>query len=142
MGDPRIESHREFRLDVKEPGFRARRVIDAGEGFFDPMWGFEDDDGTIAFGDIGGQAEPGWDPTRGHGAVWRMHADDSVTPIVPPGHMGQAMCMYVRRALTWLGAYADQVFFLGQGRPGATAPHYVYRVYPEPDGSICEVRAS
>jgi hypothetical protein len=132
-----IREENEMRLRVLEPGFEVREVVPPGapnapESFFDPFFCFADDDGSVVVMDIGGQREPGWNPNQGHGSIWRLHPDDSVTPIVALGEIGLGCILPpVRVAPPWFKPYGGELIFGGQalpGRSGAKAPHAVYHV--------------
>jgi hypothetical protein len=126
-----LASECELRATVKETGFTIREVVPAATWLHDPMPGWVDEDGAFVFCDIGGQDEPGWDPRKGHGSIWRLHRDDHLEPIVPPGEIGKGMIMFPMRAPDTFGKYGGRPFFLGQlkpGRPGALWSHAVYWV--------------
>ncbi|MGE0044569.1 MAG: hypothetical protein AB7T08_02310 [Hyphomonadaceae bacterium] len=131
-----------FRMKVSAAGYSTRAVIDKGDGFFDVMMGWRDDDrvgwreddGSIIFGDIGGQSKVGWNPQEGHGSVWRLKRDDTLEALMPPGSMTHGTVFEPHKAPVNFGPWGDHIFFVGQtepGRPGATKPHAVYRVAPE-----------
>ena len=65
-----LKEERTFQMDVKEAGFTAREVIAAGENLYDPQFGWLEEDGSITFSDIGGQAEVGEWPN----AHFQIHA--------------------------------------------------------------------
>jgi hypothetical protein len=99
------------------------------------MLGWVDPDGSLIFCDIGGQAvEPGWNPREGHGSIWRLHRDDRLEAIVPPGAIGKGMIMFPMKSPPSFGAYGDQVFFLGQLKPGRAGAHNTHAVYWVPPG--------
>lgn len=126
----------ELRLEFREPGFAVREIVPPATTLFDPMLGWVDEDGCVVFCDIGGQREPGWNPEEGHGSIWRLHPDDRLEAIVPPGRIGKGMIMFPMRSTQQFGEYGHQIFFLGQtspGRAGAQKMHAVYRVPPGSD---------
>src|SRR4051794_11941551 len=87
-----------LRLRFQEPGFTVREIVPPATTLYDPMLGWVDDEGCVVYCDIGGQREPGWDPDQGHGSVWRLHPDDTLEAIVPPGNIGKGMIMFPMRA--------------------------------------------
>lgn len=125
----------ELRLQFTEPGFSVREIIPPATTLFDPMLGWIEDDESLVFCDIGGQAvEPGWDPSEGHGSIWRLHQDDRLEAIVPPGAIGKGMVMFPMKSAASFGDYAEQVFFLGQLKPGRAGAHATHAVYWVPPG--------
>ncbi|MGE0386563.1 MAG: hypothetical protein AB7Q97_17685 [Gammaproteobacteria bacterium] len=141
---PALRALYPFRMQVHAPGFKARPIIEPGDGFFDIMLGWRDvdrigwcdADGSVVFGDIGGQRTPAWDPARGHGSIWRLHRDDRLEAIVPPGNVALGTVFEPRLAPANFGRWGGHIFFAGQtapGRPGATRPHAMYRVAPGTD---------
>lgn len=125
----------ELRLELHEPGYRVREIVPPATTLYDPMLGYVDDDGSLVFCDIGGQREQGWDPEQGHGAVWRLHPDDRIEAIVPPGNIGRGMIMFPMRAPEGFGEHGGELFFLGQLRPGRPGAHHTHAVYWVPPGS-------
>ena len=137
-----IKAQNPFRMSVHEAGFSRRAIIDKGDGFYDVMmgWRYDDhvgwceDDGSIIFGDIGGQMEIGWNPDQGHGSIWRLKPDDTLEAIMPPDPNWKGTVFEPRLAPAHFGPWGGHTFFVGQtlpGRVGATQPHAVYRVPPE-----------
>lgn len=130
-----------FRLTAHEPGYVTREILGVGEGYYDLLIGGNRDDrsgwvepdGTIIFGDIGGQKEPGWNPNTGHGGIFRLNPDDSIDAIVPHGNIVNGTGFDPRKCPANFGPWKDHIFFVGQtqpGRPGAVEPHAVYKVAP------------
>lgn len=124
----------EFRLEVTEPGFSAREVIPVGH-LYDVCRMWLEPQGTIAIADLGPQDDPEWNPDRGHGAIWRLHADDSLTPIVPPAAFSSTVSMplYPHIAPAHFGSWGGHLFFTGQmvgGRTGAHSAHGIWRIAP------------
>ncbi|MGE0046698.1 MAG: hypothetical protein AB7T08_13160, partial [Hyphomonadaceae bacterium] len=122
-----------FRLKLHAPGFSARETIAPGDGFYDILLGYIEDDGALMFSDIGGQPEIGWDPERGHGSIWRRDRSGAMRCLVPAGATGRAMILQLRKAPAHYGPWGGHIFYTGQtepGRPGATKPHAVFRVSP------------
>lgn len=112
----------EFRMQVHGTGYRAREVIPAGDWLYDPQVRWADPDGSVVIADIGGQAQRGWDPAQGHGAIWRLNPDDSLTAIVKPGTAGFTAPLRPELAPAWFGEWGGQIFTVAQGRPGAREP--------------------
>lgn len=126
----------EFRLRIQPEGYAAREVIAAGDVLYDAQLCWAEAGGSVLICDIGGQPRRGWDPEQGHGAFWRLHCDDSLTPVVPPGNMGRGMPLTPRLAPSSFPPWEGHVFFVGQtapGRAGALAEHAVYRLAPGAD---------
>ena len=131
-----LKEERAFRMDVKEAGYGAREIVPVGEQLYDPQLMFcpkqdwLEPDGSLILGDIGGQEQLGWDPTKGHGAIIKLMPDNSLEYLVRPGNMGTYMPLCPIRIPTEFGAYAGQVMLVGQagpGRTGARNQHYVFK---------------
>jgi len=131
-----LKAERAFRLRTREPGFTAREIVPVGEKLYDPQIIFcpkqdwLEPDGSIILGDIGGQEELGWDPTKGHGAIIKLMPDNSLEYLVRPANMGTYMPLCPIRIPPEFGAYAGQVMLVGQagpGRTGARNQHYVFK---------------
>jgi len=123
----------EFRLRLVDGGYTAREVIPPGDELYDPQVRWAEEDGSVVISDIGGQAEPGWDPEAGHGAIYRLRPDDSLATIVPKGMDGAAAPLRPMLAPRNFGAYGGHIFFVAQqhpGKGGAHKNHCVYRVGP------------
>lgn len=124
----------ELKLKFSEEGFSVREIIPPATTLYDPMLGWVDEDDSLVFCDIGGQAGgSGWDPRSGHGSIWRLYPDDRIEAVVPPGAIGKGMVMFPMKSPVSFGPYGGEVFFLGQlkpGRPGAHNTHAVYWVPP------------
>lgn len=121
-------------MEVHEPGFTAREVIAPGNGLYDPMTSWAEADGSMVFGDIGGQREPGWDPHAGYGSILRLRPDDTLEAILPTGRNGLGMVMHPRRAPASFTGYEGWILYVGQGIPGhlgAHRPHVVYALGPD-----------
>lgn len=126
----------EFRIRVVEPGYGAREVIRAGGGLYDPQVRWAEGDGSVVVSDIGGQAEPGWNPNAGHGAIFRLRPDDRLEAIVPPGMKGAAAPLRPLLAPATFTPWGGHIFFVAQaraGRAGAHVNHVIYRVAPGSD---------
>lgn len=130
----RVAADCKLRLQLSDPGFTVREIIPPATSLFDPMMGWIDDDGALVFCDIGGQRQPGWNPREGHGSIWKLHPDDRLESIVPPGSIGLGMIMFPMKSSPEFGAYASQVFFLGQLKPGRLGAHNTHAVYWVPPG--------
>src|SRR4029453_13316637 len=89
-----------------------------GEWLCGPMMGWIDDQGVLTLCDIGGQPERGWDPTRGHGAMYRLYPDSRMGRFLPYDKMGPGMPMSPRQAPAWFGDWEGTLFFPGQSKPG------------------------
>jgi hypothetical protein len=129
-----LRAETELRLEV-EAGFAVREIVPAATTLYDCQLCWVDEDGSVVVTDIGGQPEPGWDPDRGHGSIWRLHRDDTIEMIVPPGNTGRAMIMSSMKSPPWFGEYANAVFPLGQLRPGRNGAHNTHAVYWVPPGA-------
>ena len=124
-----------LKLKFEDAGFRVREIIPPATDLFDPMLGWVDDDSSLVFCDIGGQAkEPGWDPHEGHGSIWRLHRNDHLEAIVPRGAIGKGMIMFPMKSSASFGEYSSQLFFLGQLKPGRAGAHNTHAVYWVPPG--------
>ncbi|MGV9867172.1 hypothetical protein [Rhodococcus koreensis] len=132
----RIVDTCQLKLNFNVPGYSVREIISPGTSLYDPNLGFVDDDGSLIVGDIGGQPERGgWDPERGHGAIWRLHRDDRLEEVVPSSNVGRGMVMFPKRAPRSFGKYAGNLFYYGQLRPGRPGAHHNHAVYWVPPGS-------
>src|SRR3954464_15841595 len=88
----------EMRLELHDPAFEPVEIVPGGEFLYDPQvfWNWDPQgpwaqpEGSILVSDIGGQEQPGWDPTMGHGALYRIHPDNRIETIVNPGVGRQA----------------------------------------------------
>src|SRR4030095_9823019 len=81
------------KAQIVEPGFELRMIIPPATTLYDCQMGWIHEDGAMVCTDIGGQAQPGWDPDKGHGALFRLHRDNRIEMIVPYGNTGRAMIM-------------------------------------------------
>jgi len=125
----------EPKVQVLEPGFAVREIIAPGDVLYDVQVFHAERDGSVLLGDIGGQPERGWDPTRGHGAIFRLRTDDELEPVMPVGKIGEAMVLCPLVAPDHFGTFGGDIMFVGQanpGRAGATRQHLVFRL---PSGS-------
>src|SRR5262249_40397669 len=118
-------------------------IIEPATWLYDFQMGWIEDDGSLIFHDIGGQGEPGWDPEKGHGSTWRLYPDDRLECIVPPGSSGRAMIMSAMKSPASLGdEYGEQIFVLGQLRPGRNGAHNTHAVFwVPPDAPTVEMYA-
>lgn len=131
-----LEKDTELRLEFKEPGFAIRPIVPPATWLYDAQLGWIEDDGALIFHDIGGQGEPGWDPEKGHGSTWRLYPDDRLEAIVPPGNSGRAMIMSPMKSPASFGPeYGNQIFPLGQLRPGRKGAHNTHAVFWIPPGA-------
>lgn len=125
-----LEEETELKLEILEPGFAIRPIIQPATWLYDFQVGWLEDDGSLIFHDIGGQGEPGWDPEKGHGSTWRLYPDDRLECLVPPGSSGRAMIMSAFKSPASFGEeYGEQVFVLGQLRPGRNGAHNTHGVF-------------
>jgi hypothetical protein len=126
----------ELKLEIREPGFAIRPIVEPATWLYDAQLGWIEEDGSLIFHDIGGQGKPGWDPEKGHGSTWRLHPDDRLEAIVPPGSSGRAMIMSPMKSPASFGEeYGDQIFVLGQLRPGRNGAHNTHGVFWVPPGA-------
>jgi hypothetical protein len=131
-----LEEETELKLEILEPGFEVRPIVPPATWLYDCQLGWIEDDGSLIFHDIGGQGEPGWDPEKGHGSTWRLHPDDRLEVIVPPGSSGRAMLMSPMKSPAEYGEeYGNQIFMLGQLRPGRNGAHNTHGVFWVPPGA-------
>jgi len=128
-----------IKVEIAEPGFQTKVIIPPATTLYDcQLCWLDDDDGAMVVTDIGGQAEPGWDPIKGHGAVFKVHPDDRIETIVPYGSTGRAMIMssvVSPKDFGGGGEYANRVFPLGQLRPGRNGAHNTHAMYWVPEGA-------
>ena len=124
-----------FKAEVVEPGFEIRPIIKAATTLYDTQIGWVEDDGSIVITDIGGQGEPGWNPEKGHGSIFKLYPDNRIEPIVPYGNTGRAMIMSTTKSPKNFGEYGDRPFPLGQLRPGRKGAHNTHCVYWVPPGA-------
>ncbi|MDQ0382830.1 hypothetical protein [Amycolatopsis thermophila] len=123
----------EFRAEVHDERYRVREAIGVGEWLYDPQLRFATADGAVVLSDIGGQPERGFDPTAGHGAIYRFTADDRLETISPPGMHGVTAPLRPEQAPPWFGGWGGHLFFIAQaesGRVGAHKGHRLYRMDP------------
>ncbi|MGE0386578.1 MAG: hypothetical protein AB7Q97_17760 [Gammaproteobacteria bacterium] len=131
-----LKQERAFRMQVHAPGYAAREIVPAGENLYDPQLSWLEPDGSVFFGDIGGQEQYGWDPAKGHGALGRLRPDGRIEHVVPPRNMGQYMPLCPVLAPAHFGPWGGHVFLVGQefpGRSGASRHHLVFRHAPGSD---------
>jgi hypothetical protein len=125
----------EVRAEIVEPGFELRPIIPPATTLYDTQLGWIEDDGSIVITDIGGQGEPGWNPEKGHGSIFKLHPDNRVEPIVPYGNTGRAMIMSTIKSPPNFGEYSNRPFPLGQLRPGRQGAHNTHAVFWVPPGA-------
>jgi hypothetical protein len=131
-----LEAETELQLEILEPGFEIRPIVAPATWLYDTQLGWVEDDGSLIFHDIGGQGEPGWDPEKGHGGTFRLHRDNRIDVIVPPGSSGRAMIMSPMKSPASFGEeYGNQIFVLGQLRPGRNGAHNTHGVFWVPPGA-------
>jgi hypothetical protein len=131
-----LKEERALKMQVHAPGFSTSEVAPVGEHTYDPQLIFcpsqdwLESDGSIIFGDIGGQETYGWDETKGHGSIKKLHADNSIEYLVRPDNMGTYMPLCPIRIPEEFGAFGNEVMLVGQagpGRTGARNQHYVFK---------------
>jgi hypothetical protein len=126
-----------FRMKLHERGFVAKEVIAPGGDFYDVLLGWRNPaDGSIVFNDIGGQKERGWDPEKGHGALWRLHRDNRLEVLVPYGNVARYALIHIIKGEQQFGDSEGDVFIVAQTGPGrlyASRAHCVLRVRPGMD---------
>ena len=127
-----------YPVRVIEDGYSSRVVIPYGDVLFDPVFGnVVEEDGSVLVDDVGGQPHPSrFDPTQGHGAVWRLHADGRLVPVVPWGGTHRGMPMFPIRATEDFAPWQGHYFLICQLRPGRSGAHYdhvVHRLAPGSD---------
>ncbi len=136
-----LKAMTEMRLQVHDPRYEAVEIVGAGEYLYDPQvfWDWNPDNvwattpGSILISDIGGQPQPGWDPAMGHGAIYRLHADNRMETVMAPGDGRQAGVFRPMIAPAGWGDWGGHIFFCSQivpGRRGAVMDHMVYRLAP------------
>ncbi|MET0733853.1 MAG: hypothetical protein ABW054_12395 [Casimicrobiaceae bacterium] len=119
----------EIRLEIVEPGFAWKTIIPPATTLYDAQFSWVDESGALLITDIGGQAEPGWDPVKGHGALFKLHRDNRVEWLVPYGATGRAMIMSSIVSPPDFGEYGNRPFPLGQLRPGRDGAHNTHAMY-------------
>ena len=127
-----------YPVNIVESGYSSRIVIPYGDVLFDPVFAnVVEDDGSVLVDDVGGQPRPSqFDPTLGHGAVWRLHADGKLETVVPWGSTHRGMPMFPIRGTDEFAPWQGSYFFSCQSRPGRTGAHYdhvVHRLAPGSD---------
>jgi hypothetical protein len=134
--DPaRLKAEGEFRLNVVEPGFCARTIVEPGTRLYDPMLGWTEPDGAVVLSDHGPQADPdNWDPEGGSGGLFRLHPDDRIEVIIEPGSF-RGMPFNPRPAPASFGdgQWEGHVFMTSQrvaGARGARSQHVIIRHAP------------
>jgi len=121
-----------FRMQLRAPGYASAELVGPGSTFYDILLGWrEAANNSIVFNDIGGQAQPGWDPEQGHGAIWRLQDDNVLEPIVNYGAAGRWAFIHIIRGEAHYGDSDGEIFIVAQtgpGRPYASRAHCVLRV--------------
>lgn len=136
-----LKKMRATRITVHDPRYEVEEIVGGGEFLYDPQvfWNYNSNtawggpEGSILISDIGGQPQPGWDPAMGHGAIYRLHADNRFETLMAPGVGRQAGVFRPQIAPKGWGDYGDNIFFCSQsfpGRPGAIWDHVIYRLPP------------
>ncbi|RJG00651.1 hypothetical protein D3878_02850 [Noviherbaspirillum sedimenti] len=145
MMDPvRLKQMCAMRVEVLDPDYEVVEIVAGGEFLYDPQvfWDWKPDnawgkpEGSILISDIGGQQQPGWDPAMGHGALYRLHADNRLETIMAPGAGRQAGVFRPIIAPEGWGDWGGHIFFCSQiipGRRGAVVDHMIYRLGPGDD---------
>jgi len=130
-----------MRIELHDPRYEAVEIVGAGEFLYDPQvfWNWDPacawggPAGSILVSDIGGQQQPGWDPSMGHGAIYRLLADNRLETLMAPGVGRQAGVFRPIVAPQGWGDWGGPIFFCSQvvpGRRGAVMDHMVYRLAP------------
>jgi len=125
----------EIKVEILEPGFELRTIIPPATTLYDCQLNWVEDDGSVVLTDIGGQGEPGWNPKKGHGSVFKLHPDNRIEQIVPYGNTGRAMIMSSIKSPSNFGEYSNAIFPLGQLRPGRDGAHNTHALYWVPPGA-------
>ncbi|PQP21971.1 hypothetical protein [Rhodococcus opacus] len=123
----------ELRARLTNDAYRIREIIPVGDRLYDPQIRWTDPDESVVISDIGGQAEPGFDPDAGHGAIFRLTESYDLEVVSPPGMHGAAGPMRPNKAPASFGEWGGHIFFVAQaaaGRAGAHKDHCVYRLDP------------
>lgn len=143
--DPlRLKQMCKMQIEVLHPDYEVVEIVPGGEFLYDPQvfWDWKPDcawgqpEGSILISDIGGQQQPGWDPAMGHGALYRLHADNRLETIMAPGVGRQAGVFRPIIAPEGWGDWGGHIFFCSQiipGRRGAVVDHMIYRLGPGDD---------
>jgi hypothetical protein len=129
---------------VHDPRYEIVPIVSGGEFLYDPQvfWNWDENSpwaepkGSILISDIGGQPQPETDWTMGHGAIFRLRADDSWETIMAPGVGRQAGVFRPIIAPQGWGEWGGHIFFGSQiipHRRGAVVDHMLYRLGPDDD---------
>ncbi|MET0984506.1 MAG: hypothetical protein ABW034_03770 [Steroidobacteraceae bacterium] len=103
-----LKADTEVKLELTERGFTLRTIIAPATTLYDCQLCWTEEDGSVVITDIGGQAQPGWDREKGHGAVFKLHPDNRIEPIVPYGNTGRAMIMSTIKSPANFGEYSNR----------------------------------
>ena len=136
-----LQSMTEMKIEVVDPRYEVVEIVGGGESLYDPQvfWDWSEESiwatspGSILISDIGGQQTPDFDPTMGYGAIYRLHADNSLETIVAPGIGRQCGVFRPLIAPEGWGEWGNHIFFGSQivpARRGAVFEHIVYRLGP------------
>jgi hypothetical protein len=136
-----LKAMTEMRVQVHDPRYETVEIVGGGEYLYDPQvfWDWDptcawaQPEGSILISDIGGQQQPGWDPSMGHGAIYRLHPDNRMETIMAPGVGRQAGVFRPIIAPAGWGDWGGHIFFCSQvvpGRRGAVMDHMIYRLAP------------
>jgi hypothetical protein len=131
----------EMRIELHDDRYEAVEIVGCGEFLYDPQvfWDWDpagewaNPPGSILVSEIGGQRQHGWDPTMGHGAIYRLHPDNRIETIMAPAVGRQAGVFRPAIAPKGWGDYGGNIFFGSQiipGRRGAVMEHMIYRLAP------------
>jgi hypothetical protein len=137
----KLKAMSEMKIEVIDPRYKAVEIVGGGEFLYDPQvfWAWDEKSpwarppGSILVSEIGGQQTSEWDPTMGHGAIYRLHADNQLETIMAPGVGRQCGVFRPIIAPQGWGEWGNHIFFCSQivpGRRGAVFEHIVYRLAP------------
>ncbi len=135
----------ELKAVVHDSAYEIVPIVGGGEFLFDPQifWNWNDDgsktlwrgeEGSVLISDIGGQPQTETDWAMGHGAIYRLRADNSWETIMAPGVGRQAGVFRPIIAPEGWGEWGGHIFFCSQVIPhrrGAVVEHMVYRLGPD-----------
>lgn len=106
-------------------GYSFRTVVPYDDVLFDPhLANWVEEDGSLIICDVGGQPRRGWDPLDGHGALWRLTAEDRLEPVIPWGRVYRGALFYPRLIPSSFGRWGGQSLVAAQLLPGRDGAHY------------------
>lgn len=134
----------EFKVQLHDDRYEFEAISTGGNFLYDPQvfWNWCGDgansqwagpEGSLLISDIGGQRSPDLDWDIGHGALFRLLADNSWETIMPPGKGQQAGVFRPTIAPENWGDYGGHIFFGSQivpHRRGALFDHILYSLAP------------